>query len=223
MTAYSAAWQAPSQMLKLSPRLQSSISPFTGPTDHNTHKGAPCFSNANHIWPSALFLRPSCSVQMETPPLVISAASVLKELCYQNKEELQAGFITAGWDSRKGPQVTGSWASHMPACLDQNVTCWWFMLQVYVVSLGGMLLRQPVTIGGSGSTYIYGYVDAKYKPNMSREECLQFATNGTCFIWLIILKCVSYHSCWRGRSKERSKLRVIHKCTIIITVFVPNC
>lgn len=45
------------------------------------------------------------SVQMETPPLVISAASVLKELCYQNKEELQAGFIVAGWDSRQGPQV----------------------------------------------------------------------------------------------------------------------
>ena len=52
-------------------------------------------------------------------------------------------------------------------------------LQVYVVALGGMLVSQPVTIGGSGSTYIYGYVDAKYKPNMSREECLQFATNGT--------------------------------------------
>lgn len=50
--------------------------------------------------------------------------------------------------------------------------------QVYVVSLGGMLVSQPVTIGGSGSTYIYGYVDAKYKPNMTREECQQFATNG---------------------------------------------
>lgn len=52
------------------------------------------------------------------------------------------------------------------------------LLQVYVVALGGMLMSQPVTIGGSGSTYIYGYVDAKYKPNMSRDECLQFATNG---------------------------------------------
>lgn len=60
------------------------------------------------------------------------------------------------------------------------------LLQVYVVSLGGMLVSQPVTIGGSGSTYIYGYVDAKYKPNMSREECLQFATNG-----IVIL----FHSC----------------------------
>uniref|UniRef100_A0AAQ4PF33 proteasome endopeptidase complex n=1 Tax=Gasterosteus aculeatus aculeatus TaxID=481459 RepID=A0AAQ4PF33_GASAC len=95
---------------------------------------------------------PFHSVQMETPPLVIAAASVLQELCYNNKEELQAGFITAGWDRKKGPQV-------------------------YVVPLGGMLVGQPVTIGGSGSTYIYGYVDAKYKPNMSREECLQFATN----------------------------------------------
>ncbi|XP_028298651.1 proteasome subunit beta type-6-B like protein-like [Gouania willdenowi] len=90
--------------------------------------------------------------QMERPPLVIAAATIMKELCYKNKEDLQAGFITAGWDHRHGPQV-------------------------YVVSLGGMLVSQPVTIGGSGSTYIYGYVDAKYKPNMSREECLQFATN----------------------------------------------
>ncbi|XP_034016120.1 proteasome 20S subunit beta 12 [Thalassophryne amazonica] len=92
------------------------------------------------------------SIQMESPPLVMAAASVLKELCYKNKDDLQAGFMTAGWDKKKGPQV-------------------------YVVSLGGMLISQPVTIGGSGSTYIYGYVDAKYKPNMTREECLQFATN----------------------------------------------
>ncbi|XP_043993743.1 proteasome subunit beta type-6-B like protein [Gambusia affinis] len=92
------------------------------------------------------------SVQMESPPLVIAAASVLKDLCYKNKDELQAGFMTAGWDRKNGPQV-------------------------YVVALGGMLLSQQVTIGGSGSTYIYGYVDAKYKPNMTREECVQFATN----------------------------------------------
>ncbi|XP_045067043.1 proteasome subunit beta type-6-B like protein-like [Coregonus clupeaformis] len=92
------------------------------------------------------------SIQMESPPLVKAAASILKELCYNNKEELQAGFITAGWDRKKGPQV-------------------------YTVALGGMLLSQPFTIGGSGSTYIYGYADAKYKPDMSKEECLQFATN----------------------------------------------
>lgn len=117
---------------------------------------------------------------METPPLVISAASVLKELCYQNKEELQAGFITAGWDSKDGPQVDSSTHTHtLGAGAEWDLLA---LLQVYVVALGGMLVRQPVTIGGSGSTFIYGYVDAKYKPNMSRDECLQFATNGTTLI-----------------------------------------
>ena len=44
--------------------------------------------------------------------------------------------------------------------------------------MGGMLIRQPFAIGGSGSTYIYGYVDAAYKPGMSPEECRRFTTNG---------------------------------------------
>ncbi|XP_030623240.1 proteasome 20S subunit beta 12 [Chanos chanos] len=109
-------------------------------------------ADAQAITKMAKFQLSLHSIQMESPPLVKAAASILKELCYNNKEELQAGFITAGWDRKKGPQV-------------------------YTVSLGGMLLSQPFTIGGSGSTYIYGYVDAKYKPDMSREECLQFATN----------------------------------------------
>lgn len=94
-------------MLKLSPRLQSSSCPFTGPTHPK--------QSTLHLLGLDLSLCglptpfPSRSIQMETPPLVISAASVLKELCYQNKEELQAGFITAGWDSRKGPQVWRAW------------------------------------------------------------------------------------------------------------------
>ena len=50
--------------------------------------------------------------------------------------------------------------------------------QVYSIPIGGMLMRQPVSIGGSGSTYLYGHVDATYKPNMSKEECMQFCANG---------------------------------------------
>ncbi|XP_062867536.1 proteasome 20S subunit beta 12 [Trichomycterus rosablanca] len=92
------------------------------------------------------------SVQIESPPLVKAAATVLKDICFRNREDLQAGFITAGWDKKNGPQV-------------------------YTVSMGGMLISQPFTIGGSGSTYIYGYMDAKYKQDMSQEECVQFATN----------------------------------------------
>lgn len=35
----------------------------------------------------------------------------------------------------------------------------------------------PVAIGGSGSGYLYGYVDANYKPGMSKDECLKFIAN----------------------------------------------
>ncbi|XP_029975943.1 proteasome 20S subunit beta 12 [Salarias fasciatus] len=109
-------------------------------------------ADAQAVTKAAKFHLSFHSVQMEKPPLVVAAATVMKELCFKNKDELEAGFITAGWDRKKGPQV-------------------------YVVAIGGMLISQPVMIAGSGSTYIYGYVDAKYRPNMSKEECLQFATN----------------------------------------------
>lgn len=36
----------------------------------------------------------------------------------------------------------------------------------------------PFTTGGSGSTYIYGYVDANFKTGMTKEECLKFVANG---------------------------------------------
>ncbi|KAM9454456.1 proteasome 20S subunit beta 12 [Clarias gariepinus] len=109
-------------------------------------------ADAQHVTRVAKFQLSFHSIQMGSPPLVKAAATVLKELCYNNREDLQAGFITAGWDKKKGPQV-------------------------YTVSMGGMLVSQPFTIGGSGSTYIYGYMDAKFKPDMSREECIQFVKN----------------------------------------------
>jgi 20S proteasome subunit beta 1 len=57
-----------------------------------------------------------------------------------------AGVIVGGWD----PVAGGS---------------------VYVLPLGGTLMKMPFAIGGSGSTYIYGHVDSEYKPNMTKEEC----------------------------------------------------
>ncbi|KAJ7303296.1 hypothetical protein JRQ81_012237 [Phrynocephalus forsythii] len=91
------------------------------------------------------------SLDVEGPPRVLAAATVVKNISYKYKEELSAHLIVAGWDPKKGGQVYGT--------------------------LGGMLTRQPFTIGGSGSTYIYGYVDAAYKPGMDREECRQFTKN----------------------------------------------
>lgn len=85
-------------------------------------------------------------------PLVETAANVFRELCYNYRDSLMAGILVAGWDSRKGGQV-------------------------YSIPLGGMCVRQPISIGGSGSTYVYGYMDAQYKPNMSRDECVKLVEN----------------------------------------------
>ncbi|CAM4658336.1 unnamed protein product, partial [Caretta caretta] len=91
------------------------------------------------------------SLDMDEAPLVLAAASLVKGVSYKYKEELSAHLMVAGWDRRKGGQVYGT--------------------------LGGMLTRHPFAIGGSGSSYIYGYVDAAYKPGMTPEECRQFTKN----------------------------------------------
>lgn len=92
------------------------------------------------------------SIELDEPPLVKTAANLFKECCYRYREDLTAGIIVAGWDKRKGGQV-------------------------YTVPMGGMIVRQPFSIGGSGSTYIYGYVDSSFKPGMTKEECLEFTAN----------------------------------------------
>ncbi|XP_046396937.1 proteasome subunit beta type-6 [Ischnura elegans] len=91
-------------------------------------------------------------IELGEPPLVATAANVFRELCYNYRDSLTAGIIVAGWDKRKGGQV-------------------------YSVPIGGMCMRQPISIGGSGSTYVYGYVDSNFKPNMSKKDCMQFVTN----------------------------------------------
>ncbi|XP_068611740.1 proteasome subunit beta type-6 [Brachionichthys hirsutus] len=87
------------------------------------------------------------SIELDEPPLVETAANLFKASCYRYREELTAGILVAGWDRRKGGQV-------------------------YSVPIGGMLVRQPVSVGGSGSSYIYGFMDSNYKPELSREQCL---------------------------------------------------
>ena len=60
-----------------------------------------------------------------------------------------AGLIIAGWDERHGGQV-------------------------YSIPLGGSLHKQAYAIGGSGSTYIYGYCDANWKEGMDEEAAVGF-------------------------------------------------
>ncbi|KAG0164618.1 Proteasome subunit beta type-1 [Apophysomyces sp. BC1034] len=92
------------------------------------------------------------SVQENEAPSVRTASALFQELCYQNKDGLTAGIIVAGWDKQNGPSV-------------------------YNIPLGGSLHKQPFAIGGSGSTYIYGYCDSKYRDDFNREECIDFVKN----------------------------------------------
>jgi 20S proteasome subunit beta 1 len=64
----------------------------------------------------------------------------MQKLCYENKNSLMAGVIVAGWDPVDGGSV-------------------------YSIPLGGTCLKVPFALSGSGSTYIYGLVDAEYQEN----------------------------------------------------------
>jgi 20S proteasome subunit beta 1 len=46
--------------------------------------------------------------------------------------------------------------------------------QVYSIPLGGSLHKQKYAIGGSGSTYIYGFCDDNWKENMDEEDGIEF-------------------------------------------------
>ncbi|EGF84228.1 hypothetical protein BATDEDRAFT_15564 [Batrachochytrium dendrobatidis JAM81] len=85
-------------------------------------------------------------------PKVETAANMFQRIVYENKDRLMAGIIVAGWDPVNGPSV-------------------------YSIPLGGSLHKRPFTIGGSGSSYIYGYCDATFKDDMTREEAIQFTKN----------------------------------------------
>ena len=82
---------------------------------------------------------------------VKTAAQLVMQMAYGNKNNLQAGMIVAGWDAREGGAVYG-------------------------IPLGGTLLKVPFTLGGSGSSYIYGWVDHTYREGMSRTETEAFVT-----------------------------------------------
>ncbi|KAI9574541.1 nucleophile aminohydrolase [Boletus coccyginus] len=97
----------------------------------------------------------NCQVMTQirgAPPSVATTAATFEKICYDNKDHLSAGIIVAGWDNEVGPSV-------------------------YNIPLGGGLFRQPWAIGGSGSTYVYGYCDATYQEGWGRDETIEFVRN----------------------------------------------
>lgn len=82
-------------------------------------------------------------------PLVSTAAKLFRDFAYKYKDMMTIGIIVAGWDEKLGPQI-------------------------YNIPLGGSIVQQPIAIGGSGSSFIAGFCDARFKKDMSAEECKQF-------------------------------------------------
>ncbi|KTW30622.1 hypothetical protein T552_00338 [Pneumocystis carinii B80] len=89
------------------------------------------------------------AIQNNRPPSVQIAANIASEICYQNKDILTAGLIVAGFDDETGADI-------------------------YSIPLGGSIHQQNIAIGGSGSSYIYGYCDKTFTPDMSKEDGIEF-------------------------------------------------
>jgi 20S proteasome subunit beta 1 len=77
---------------------------------------------------------------------------MFNQVIYANKDRLSAGIIVAGWDEEVGPSV-------------------------YNVPLGGGLFKGPWAIGGSGSSYIYGFCDSNWQEGWGRDETVAFVKN----------------------------------------------
>ncbi|PNH06257.1 Proteasome subunit beta type-6 [Tetrabaena socialis] len=80
---------------------------------------------------------------------VKTAANLVKTIAYNNKDNLEAGMIVAGFDKHGGGQV-------------------------FSISLGGTLQQAPFAMSGSGSSYITGFVDKNWRDNMSEQEAMDF-------------------------------------------------
>lgn len=60
-------------------------------------------------------------------------------------------MIVAGWDEKKGGQV-------------------------FSLPIGGSMVPVSWSVDGSGSTFIWGYIDANYKHGMTKQEAEDFVT-----------------------------------------------
>lgn len=85
------------------------------------------------------------TIQLGQPATVKVAANLVRLFSYSNKNMLETGLIIGGWDKYEGGKI-------------------------YSVPLGGTILEQPFAIGGSGSSYLYGFMDQAWKEGMTKDE-----------------------------------------------------
>jgi len=126
----------------------------------------------------------SHATELGRAPKVQTAANIMSKITYNNKDRMMAGLICGGWDPYNGGQV-------------------------YEIPLGGTLMKQNFSIGGSGSSYIYGLVDSLYKKGMTKQECQEF-----------VKKCVSHAMARDGSSGGVCRLVTISEAGVEKDVFM---
>ena len=82
-------------------------------------------------------------------PPVETAAAVMRQIIYSNAGSLSASMMCSGWDPYKG-------------------------YQIYSVNQTGFKQEGDWAMSGSGSTFIWGYFDANYRPDMTLEQAQDF-------------------------------------------------
>lgn len=58
---------------------------------------------------------------------------------------------------------------------------------MYNIPLGGGLFKGPWAIGGSGSTYVYGWCDATYREDWNKDETVKFVTESASPLLVTVL------------------------------------
>eukprot|EP00239_Pterosperma_sp_CCMP1384_P003981 CAMPEP_0197847332 /NCGR_PEP_ID=MMETSP1438-20131217/5719_1 /TAXON_ID=1461541 /ORGANISM="Pterosperma sp., Strain CCMP1384" /LENGTH=217 /DNA_ID=CAMNT_0043459219 /DNA_START=136 /DNA_END=789 /DNA_ORIENTATION=+ len=94
------------------------------------------------------------SITIGEDPEVKTVANFVMQLVYNNKNfnqgmGLTAAMVLAGWDKQEGGQV-------------------------FAIPIGGSMVQVPWAVDGSGSTYIWGFIDGNYREGMTREETEEF-------------------------------------------------
>ncbi|CAJ0933103.1 unnamed protein product, partial [Mesorhabditis belari] len=79
---------------------------------------------------------------------IYRATQIFRQFLYNYRDQLSASVLVAGWDENEGGQL-------------------------YALPIGGFVTRQRSTASGSGSTFVTGYLDKNWKPNMTKEECVK--------------------------------------------------
>lgn len=80
------------------------------------------------------------------PVTIYRSSQIFRQFLYNYREQLSASVLVAGWDEQLGGQV-------------------------YAIPIGGFTTRQRSTASGSGSTFVQGFLDSQWKPDLTLEEC----------------------------------------------------